>query len=98
MAFEMTLWLDVTLLASVCALQNVFFTGLVFHEWLGLAMVAMVFAQLMLSWSWIASQSRSPCPRRHVQLNSPAQDGFARRLPSSTGLVECRYIAPPAVI
>jgi hypothetical protein len=53
-----TFWLDVTLLVSVCALQTVPFTGLVIHEWLGLAMVGMVFAHLLLSWSWIASQSR----------------------------------------
>ena len=43
---------------SVCALQTVPLTGLVVHEWLGLAMVAMVFAHLLLSWSWIASLSR----------------------------------------
>lgn len=51
-------WLDATLLVSVCALQTVSFTGLVLHEWLGLAMVGMVFAHLLLAWSWIASQSR----------------------------------------
>lgn len=50
-------WLDVTLLVSICALQTVSFTGLVIHEWLGLAMVAMVLAHLLLAWSWIASQS-----------------------------------------
>jgi len=54
----MTFWLDLTLLASVCALQTVSFTGLVLHEWLGLAMVGMVLAHLLLAWSWIASQSR----------------------------------------
>jgi hypothetical protein len=53
-----TLWLDVTLLVSVCALQDVSFTGLVLHEWLGLAMVGMVLAHLLFAWSWIASQSR----------------------------------------
>jgi hypothetical protein len=53
-----TFWLDVTLLVSVIALQTVSFTGLVLHEWLGLAMVAMVFAHLLFSWSWIASLSR----------------------------------------
>jgi cytochrome b561 len=51
-------WLDVTLLVSVCALQTVPFTGLVLHEWLGLAMVGMVLAHLLFAWSWIASQSR----------------------------------------
>jgi hypothetical protein len=55
---KITFWLDVTLLASVCALQTVSFTGLFLHEWLGLAMVGMVFAHLLLSWSWIASLSR----------------------------------------
>jgi hypothetical protein len=54
----MTFWLDVTLLVSVCALQTVSFTGLVLHEWLGLAMVGMVLAHLLLAWSWIATQSR----------------------------------------
>ena len=55
---KITFWLDVTLLVSVCALQDVPFTGLVLHEWLGLAMVGMVFAHLLLAWSWIATQSR----------------------------------------
>ena len=55
---KITFWLDMTLLASVCALQTVRFTGLILHEWLGLAMVGMVLAHLLLSWSWIASQSR----------------------------------------
>ena len=53
-----TFWLDATLLVSVCALQTVRFTGLVLHEWLGLAIVGMVFAHLLFSWSWIASLSR----------------------------------------
>jgi cytochrome b561 len=55
---KITFWLDVTLLVSVCALQTVRFTGLVLHEWLGLAVVGMVLAHLLLAWSWIASQSR----------------------------------------
>lgn len=55
---KVTFWLDVTLLVSICALQTVPFTGLVLHEWLGLALVGMVLAHLLLAWSWIASQSR----------------------------------------
>jgi hypothetical protein len=55
---KITFWLDVTLLVSVCVLQTVSFTGLFLHEWLGLAMVGMVFAHLLLAWSWIATQSR----------------------------------------
>jgi cytochrome b len=34
------------------------FTGRILHEWLGLAMVGMVFAHLLLAWSWMATQSR----------------------------------------
>ena len=55
---KVAFWLDVTLLVSVCALQTVSFTGLVVHEWLGLAMAGMVLAHLLLAWSWIAAQSR----------------------------------------
>jgi hypothetical protein len=51
-------WLDVALLISVSALQTVRFTGLVIHEWLGLALVLIVFAHLVFAWSWIASNSR----------------------------------------
>jgi cytochrome b561 len=53
-----TFWLDIMLLVSVCALQTVRFTGLFLHEWLGLAMIGMVLAHLLFSWSWIATQSR----------------------------------------
>ena len=55
---KITFWLDLALLVSVCVLQTVRFTGLVLHEWLGLAMVGMVLAHLLLAWSWIATQSR----------------------------------------
>jgi hypothetical protein len=55
---KISFWLSMTLLVSSCALPAVFFTGLFLHEWLGLAIVGMVFAHLLLSWSWIASVSR----------------------------------------
>lgn len=55
---KVTFWLDMAMLVSICALQTIDFTGLVLHEWLGLAMVAMVLAHLLFAWSWIASQSR----------------------------------------
>ena len=55
---KITFWLDVTLLISICALQSVRFTGLVLHEWLGLAVVGMVLVHLLLAWSWISSHSR----------------------------------------
>ena len=55
---KITFWLDVALLVSVCVLQTVSFTGLVLHEWLGLAIVGMVLAHLLFAWGWIATQSR----------------------------------------
>lgn len=70
-----TFWLDATLLVSVCALETVPFTGLAIHEWLGLALVAMVLAHLLLSWSWISSHTRrwfaaqSPRARVNYLLN-----------------------------
>src|SRR5579872_5915534 len=51
-------WLDLTLLISICALEQVPFTGMILHEWLGLAMVGMIVVHLLLSWTWIASTTR----------------------------------------
>lgn len=53
----MAFWLDVTLLISVCALEQVPFTGAIVHEWLGLALAVMVVWHLLLSWTWIVSQT-----------------------------------------
>ncbi len=55
---KVAFWFDVTLAVSVCAPQTVPATGLVIHEWLGLALVTMVYARLLLSRSWIASNTR----------------------------------------
>jgi hypothetical protein len=52
---QIVLWLDISLLISVCALEHVPFTGLILHEWLGVAIVVMIVAHLLLSWAWIAS-------------------------------------------
>ena len=54
--------LDVALLVSVCALEQIPFTGAIVHEWLGLAFAAMIVGHLLLSWSWIASQTRRLFP------------------------------------
>lgn len=51
-------WLDATLLVSICALQTLHFTGLVLHEWLGLAVVPLILTHLLLAWSWIAAETR----------------------------------------
>jgi hypothetical protein len=52
-------WLDAALLVSVCALQTLHFTGLVLHEWLGLAVVPLILIHLLLAWGWIAAGTRS---------------------------------------
>ncbi len=58
MRLKITFCLDVALLATVCVLTTVSFTGLWLHEWLGLATIGMVVAHLLLAWGWIATQSR----------------------------------------
>lgn len=55
---KITFWLDATLLVSVCALQTLHFTGLILHEWLGLAVVPLILIHLLLSWNWIAAETR----------------------------------------
>ena len=55
---KFTILLDLIMLISACALQSVPFTGGLGHEWLGLAFGAMMVAHLLLSWSWIATQTR----------------------------------------
>lgn len=62
-----TFWLDISLLIAVCALQTVRFTGLVVHEWLGLAIIAMVLAHLLFSWSWIVTQSHRLLARQTIR-------------------------------
>ena len=46
------------MLLVFCALETVPFTGLVLHEWLGLALVALILAHLLLSWPWISTATR----------------------------------------
>lgn len=50
--------MDAVLLLTVGALEAVPFTGLVAHEWLGMAVGAMFVVHLLLAWAWIESQSR----------------------------------------
>jgi cytochrome b len=63
-------WLDATLLIFVCALQTLHFTGLVLHEWLGLAVVPLILIHLLFAWNWIAAETRrfftSQSPRARV--------------------------------
>lgn len=54
--------LDIALLTSICALEQIPFTGAIVHEWLGLSFAAMVVWHLLLSWSWISSQTHQLFP------------------------------------
>ena len=45
-------------MVSVCALETVPVTGMVLHEWLGLAIVGMIIAHVLLSWAWVAAKTR----------------------------------------
>jgi len=56
--FILVLTLDLILLLSLCALEHVPFTGMTLHEWLGLAVAALIVIHLLLSWSWIAASTR----------------------------------------
>ena len=59
---KVAFYLDVALLISVCALEQIPFTGALIHEWLGLAFAAMIVWHLLLSWAWIAAQARQLFP------------------------------------
>jgi hypothetical protein len=50
--------LDATLLIGACILQAVNFTGLIIHEWLGLAIGILIVPHLLLAWTWIATTTR----------------------------------------
>jgi cytochrome b561 len=53
-----SLWLDVALLPTVCALEVTILTGLPVHEWLGVALTVGLLVHLLLQWPWIASRTR----------------------------------------
>jgi hypothetical protein len=55
---QLTFWLDLTLLFSVCALEAITFTGLSLHEWLGVATTGLILFHLLMSWAWISASSR----------------------------------------
>ncbi len=55
---KFTFWLDAGLLLGFCAAESTGFTGMIVHEWLGIALTAMVLVHLLLSWTWIATSTR----------------------------------------
>src|ERR1700735_1150516 len=55
---RVTFWLDAGLLAGFCLVESTGFTGMIVHEWLGIALAAMVLVHLLFSWTWISSTAR----------------------------------------
>ncbi len=67
--------LDTALLLGACILQAVNFTGLIIHEWLGLAIGILIIPHLLLAWTWITTTTQrlfsgaaSPAPT-HTRIN-----------------------------
>lgn len=50
--------LDCVLLLAIVMVQAWRLTGVPIHEWLGVALIAGVFAHLVLHWPWVVSRSR----------------------------------------
>jgi hypothetical protein len=48
-------WLDASLLVAFAPLQTPRGTGLAGHEWLGVALAAMVAVHLLVNWRWIVT-------------------------------------------
>ena len=51
--------LDIILALSFLALMSVNLTGLLTHEWLGIALMVVVIVHLLSQWDWTISSSRS---------------------------------------
>ena len=52
------LWLDGTLLLAVAALQSPRMSSLAVHEWLAVALAALLGFHLLLNWRWIVKTLR----------------------------------------
>jgi len=75
-----TFWLDATLLISFCALETVPFTGLVLHEWLGLALVGIL----------VVNPMKKPAATRIAPVSSkPNHSNWSIRC-NDTRLILCR--------
>lgn len=48
---------DLAMLLGFCVVQSVRLGGIAFHEWLGIALIAVFVAHLLLSWNWISAQT-----------------------------------------
>jgi cytochrome b subunit of formate dehydrogenase len=49
---------DLAMLVALCAVESLRIAGIAFHEWLGISLIAVFIAHLLLSWNWIAAQTK----------------------------------------
>src|SRR5256885_4220064 len=49
---------DAAMFAALCVIESPRVTRIPVHEWLGISLIAGVLVHLLLSWSWIASNTR----------------------------------------
>jgi len=57
-SLTLVFWLDFSLLLVFAALEAVSFTGLLLHEWLGIAVSVLILVHLLLAWTWISATMR----------------------------------------
>jgi cytochrome b561 len=55
---QIIFWIDAALLVLFCALETVPFTGLSLHEWLATGLIGLIVCHILLSWTWIAANSK----------------------------------------
>src|ERR1051326_4455060 len=49
---------DASMLVALCAAETIRIAGMSFHEWLGISLIAAFLIHVLLSWNWIAAQTR----------------------------------------
>ena len=49
---------DSVMLMALCAVESLRVAGIAFHEWLGISLIAVFLVHLLLSWNWIASETK----------------------------------------
>src|SRR5207253_1306327 len=49
---------DSAMLLALCAAETIRIAGIAFHEWLGIALMAAFLIHILLSWNWVAAQTK----------------------------------------
>lgn len=89
--------LDSFMLAFFAVLMSWRLTGVVLHEWIGMALIAMILAHLLVHWGWVEARLgalRRPAPRRFgaLLLNTAVFAAMGTTIVS--GLVVSKVIFP----